>query len=51
MSTILTSTFAPTAMANMQLTKKAPDASRSTIKELSGGALRERLLKGVRAAE
>lgn len=51
MSAILTSTFAPTAMAGMQLTKRVRAASRSHITELSGDALQERLLKGVRAAE
>jgi FMNH2-dependent dimethyl sulfone monooxygenase len=51
MSAILTSTFAPTAMAGMQLTRKERAPSRSPIAELSGAALQERLLKGVRAAE
>jgi len=50
MSAILTSTFAPTAMANLHLTKGGV-ASRSPMAELSGNALQERLLKGVRAAE
>jgi alkanesulfonate monooxygenase SsuD/methylene tetrahydromethanopterin reductase-like flavin-dependent oxidoreductase (luciferase family) len=51
MSAILTSTFAPTAMAGMQLTKQVRAASRAPIAELSGDVLQERLLKGVRAAE
>ena len=51
MSEIFTSTFAPTAMANLQLTKRVRAASRSPIAELAGDALQERLLKGVRAAE
>jgi len=51
MSDILTSTFAPTAMAGMQLTKTMRAPSRSPIAELSGDALQDRLLKGVRAAE
>ena len=50
MNEILTSTFAPTAMANLHLTK-AGAASRAPMAELSGDALQERLLKGVRAAE
>jgi dimethylsulfone monooxygenase len=50
MSEILTSTFAPTAMANLHLTK-ARAASHAPSAELSGKALQERLLKGVRAAE
>ncbi len=51
MSGILTSTFAPTAMAGMQLTNKVRAPARSPIAESSGLALQERLLKGVRAAE
>jgi FMNH2-dependent dimethyl sulfone monooxygenase len=51
MSSILTSTFAPTAMANMQLGKNAPAAARSGVAELSGTTLQERMLKGVRIAE
>jgi FMNH2-dependent dimethyl sulfone monooxygenase len=51
MSAILTSTFAPTAMANLHLTAKPPGPSRSSIAELVGNDLQERLLKGVRAAE
>src|SRR5580704_14681922 len=51
MSGILTSTFAPTAMANMQLGRNAPAPSRSGIAELSGPTLQERMLKGVRLAE
>ena len=46
---ILTSTFAPTAMANLHLTKGS--TSRSPMAELSGAPLQERLLRGVRAAE
>jgi dimethylsulfone monooxygenase len=51
MSAILTSTFAPTAMAGMQLTKKLRESSRAPISELVGNVLQERLLKGVRVAE
>lgn len=49
MSAILTSTWAPTGMAGMQLKKKARAASNAS--ELEGDLLQERLLKPVRAAE
>jgi dimethylsulfone monooxygenase len=51
MSAILTSTFAPTAMAGIQLVKKARSMTPSPASEISGAALQERLLKGVRNAE
>jgi len=38
-------------MANLQLTKKVRSANGSVVAELSGDALQERLLKGVRTAE
>jgi dimethylsulfone monooxygenase len=50
MPRILTSTWAPTGMANLQLTKKVRSASAS-VAELSGATLQERLLKNVRIAE
>jgi FMNH2-dependent dimethyl sulfone monooxygenase len=49
MSAILTSTWAPTGMAAMQLTKKIRASSNAS--DLHSEALQERLLKGVRAAE
>jgi FMNH2-dependent dimethyl sulfone monooxygenase len=50
MPQILTSTWAPTGMANLQLTKKVRSGSAS-VAELSGEALQERLLRNVRTAE
>ena len=49
MPPILTSTWAPTGMASMQLVRKV--RSPNTIAETSGVALQERLLKGVRLGE
>ncbi|HLX38600.1 MAG TPA: LLM class flavin-dependent oxidoreductase [Candidatus Binataceae bacterium] len=51
MSAILTSTFAPTAMANMNLSTTARAPSRAPIAELAGNDLQERMLRGVRQAE
>lgn len=50
MPRILTSTWAPTGMANLQLVRKVR-ASHAPVAELSGQALQERLLTGVRTAE
>jgi FMNH2-dependent dimethyl sulfone monooxygenase len=49
MPPILTSTWAPTGMASLQLVRKV--RSSNTIAETSGVALQERLLKGVRLGE
>ena len=51
MNAILTSTFAPTGMANMRLTAKPRGPVRSSIRQLAGTDLQERLLRGAREAE
>jgi len=51
MSAILTSTFAPTAMANMNLSTATRVPSHAPIAELAGADLQERMLRGVRQAE
>ena len=51
MSAILTSTFAPTGMANMRLTAKPRGPVRSSITQLAGTDLQQRLLRGALEAE